>query len=164
MPLSRASLESLIALRHGALMRLVGFDTVTVDGTNPVMGLAIGTVLRSMGLEVADPLSPSNGDLEGIPAARIGEFLDDRLPLTIWDLIVGNWDAYDEKENTTSQDAGSLMKLLLSWMQAKRTRIETAYAASETASAPVSGVQCDVPPCPCPAPYPARGYQPTRWI
>jgi hypothetical protein len=164
MPLSRADLESLIALRHGALMRLVGFDTTTVDGTNLIMGLAIGGAIRSMGLPVSSPLNPSDADLAGVDAVHMGEFLDDRLPLAVREMIIDNWDQYNERENTTGQDKGSLLNSLLTFVESKRKFIESTYAAGETVSAPVSGVRCDVPACPCPSPYPGSGYQSSRWV
>jgi hypothetical protein len=164
MSITREDLDAYAIDSHGFLMGVVEFDVETRDGTNRIVGIAAARVLRGMGLSVSSPLNPTDDDLAGIPEDRLGEFLDARLPLAILEMVRDNWGAYNEQNNTTRQDKGSLLATLLTLIGSKRTLIESTYGTSMTVSAPASGVRCDVEPCPCPGEIRYPRWTNSRWV
>lgn len=66
--LTRAYINAVLVDRNRPLLEAGGLDATITDGTSPLIDDPISDALQVLGVAVADLASPTDADLEGVPA------------------------------------------------------------------------------------------------
>jgi hypothetical protein len=94
MSLTRAAVELVLIKRCGGLLAEVGFDNLTIDGSNTDLNDPIGWALRQAGYTVANISAVVDADLTNVTTADTDQVLD-LAELRTLQNISGNWAAVD---------------------------------------------------------------------
>jgi hypothetical protein len=102
MSLTRAAVETVLIARCGPALTRVGLDGATIDGNNAALADPIRTAMRTLGIHVADPVTPTDADLALVPNVRVETLFDVAERRTL-ETVLGNAVDVDETVDRDSQ-------------------------------------------------------------
>lgn len=120
MSVTLASVESTLVLRCGPRLTLVGLDIVTLAGRTATLADPIASSLRSLGVDLANPLAPTDADFATIADPQVSQLLD-IAELRCLETVLGNLTMTNEQVGVDKQDWAKYAENLQAAIETLRT-------------------------------------------
>jgi len=107
MSITRSNVEQALLSRCAGIMKVVGLNALTMDGTNPDLNDPIYRALAFQGIFASNMALVVDADLVNVADWRISQLIDAaemRLLENLW----GNWPYYSQKISQGQQEAQQL--------------------------------------------------------
>jgi hypothetical protein len=134
MPVTVAGIEAELVVRIGPILRRVGLDGTTVDGTNPSLAGPIRHAVRAVGVSSGDPAEVADEDEETVL---------DLVELMALGLCWGNWPEVDQQAGEERQDLSQLADRIerrIKELKAALGALADPASAAKVAGATVAGL------------------------
>lgn len=132
--LTRAPVEGVLIRRAGTILRAVGLDGTTQNGTNADLNDPIRRALRTLGCDSADPINVVDADLAPVTGWQVEKLLD-AAELRLLESIWGNWAEVSQRISQGENEFQQLADRIQTRIECLEERLRKPYGPNVGAAA-----------------------------